>query len=200
MSEDDAFLRKLLENPADDNVRLVYADWLEEQENPTAFAKAKFLRLQTEQPKVGKKQRKVIKQRLQTLATSLSPKWLAVVSKLVIENCESGGTRVGFLDYPAESSESYLCPKKWENLQGTDKETVRFCASCKKQVYFCDDIESARDHVVDGDRITIHMGINRKQGDLESESDLMGLIGSSYLDREEERRRIERERRRGDRT
>ena len=29
----------------------------------------------------------------------------------------------------------FLCPKKWENLQRTEREKVRFCNSCRKNVY-----------------------------------------------------------------
>ncbi|MCE9562484.1 MAG: ribosomal protein L7/L12 [Planctomycetes bacterium] len=42
MSEEAAFLKALKANPADDTVRLVYADWLDEHNEP---AKAEYLRL-----------------------------------------------------------------------------------------------------------------------------------------------------------
>ena len=31
----------------------------------------------------------------------------------------------------------FLCPKKWENLQPTAHEDIRFCHSCKKNVILC---------------------------------------------------------------
>ena len=34
MTRDEAFLADILEHPDDDAPRLVYADWLEEQEDP----------------------------------------------------------------------------------------------------------------------------------------------------------------------
>jgi uncharacterized protein (TIGR02996 family) len=43
MTEDEAFLRAILEDPADDGVRLIYADWLEEHGQAE---RAEFLRLQ----------------------------------------------------------------------------------------------------------------------------------------------------------
>ena len=43
MSEGVAFLRAILDNPDDDGVRLVYADWLEEHGQPE---RAEFIRVQ----------------------------------------------------------------------------------------------------------------------------------------------------------
>ena len=42
MSEEEAFLEALKANPADDTTRLVYADWLDEHDQPQ---KAEYLRL-----------------------------------------------------------------------------------------------------------------------------------------------------------
>ncbi len=42
MSEEAAFLEALKANPADDTARLVYADWLDEHDEP---AKAEYLRV-----------------------------------------------------------------------------------------------------------------------------------------------------------
>jgi uncharacterized protein (TIGR02996 family) len=42
MNDDKAFLQAIIENPGDDGVRLVYADWLEEQGDP----RAEIVRLQ----------------------------------------------------------------------------------------------------------------------------------------------------------
>jgi uncharacterized protein (TIGR02996 family) len=44
-SDGDALFRTILENPADDMPRLVYADWLQENGNPQ---RAEFIRLQCE--------------------------------------------------------------------------------------------------------------------------------------------------------
>jgi uncharacterized protein (TIGR02996 family) len=45
MSDRDAFLRAIIDNPGDDAPRLVYADWLEEHGDP---ARGEFIRLQCE--------------------------------------------------------------------------------------------------------------------------------------------------------
>ncbi len=37
---------------------------------------------------------------------------------------------------------AYLCSTKWDDLQVTDDDDVRFCNACQKEVYFCyDDYE-----------------------------------------------------------
>jgi uncharacterized protein (TIGR02996 family) len=48
MHDHDVFLDAILANPADDVVRLVYADWLEDRGNPTDAARAEFIRVQME--------------------------------------------------------------------------------------------------------------------------------------------------------
>ena len=45
MHDEADFLHKLLENPADDTARLVYADWLDERGDEESKTKAQFLRL-----------------------------------------------------------------------------------------------------------------------------------------------------------
>jgi uncharacterized protein (TIGR02996 family) len=44
MTQDDAFLDSIIENPDDNGLRLIYADWLEERGNP----RAEFIRVQIE--------------------------------------------------------------------------------------------------------------------------------------------------------
>ena len=46
MTLQDAFLHDILANPTDDAVRLIYADWLQEEGGPGAAARAEFIRLQ----------------------------------------------------------------------------------------------------------------------------------------------------------
>src|SRR6516162_7801674 len=45
MTHSDAFLRAIADNPYDDTPRLVYADWLDEHDDP---GRAEFIRLQCE--------------------------------------------------------------------------------------------------------------------------------------------------------
>lgn len=46
MTDNDAFLRTIIDNPRDDAPRLVYADWLEEHGDEMSVARAEFIRVQ----------------------------------------------------------------------------------------------------------------------------------------------------------
>lgn len=52
--EEAAFRRKILENPADDLARLVYADWLDDRGRPRAAALAALIRLQVARAEGGR--------------------------------------------------------------------------------------------------------------------------------------------------
>src|SRR6266545_7986573 len=89
MHDEADFLRKLLENPADDTVRLVYADWLDERGGEESQAKARFLRVTARllEPKRSEKWRATLRAEMQPLAAKLPTDWLAVVSRLRIDYC-----------------------------------------------------------------------------------------------------------------
>lgn len=83
MSEDEAFLAAVRANPADDTVRLVYADWLDERGDP----RADFLRLDchlrglsADDSEYQNHQR-----RLNELARALERRWLATVCRIQVE-------------------------------------------------------------------------------------------------------------------
>jgi len=69
MSDEAGFLRVIQENPEDDAVRLVYADWLEERGD----VRGEYLRLEH--------QLEQISLRLAQLRAQIDPAWLATVSK-----------------------------------------------------------------------------------------------------------------------
>jgi len=48
MTPHDAFLQAIRDNPEDDAVRLIYADYLEEKGDPAGLDRAEFIRLQLE--------------------------------------------------------------------------------------------------------------------------------------------------------
>jgi uncharacterized protein (TIGR02996 family) len=68
MTDEDAFLAKIRENPADDTARLVYADWLDEHGQPE---KAEFLRLEH--------QLRSARERIAVLGERLDPAWVQLV-------------------------------------------------------------------------------------------------------------------------
>ncbi len=53
MTHEQAFLQAIIETPADDTPRLVYADWLEERGQPGDAERAEFIRVQCELAKAG---------------------------------------------------------------------------------------------------------------------------------------------------
>lgn len=200
MTDEDAFLRKLLDNPADDVVRLVYADWLEEREE---LAKAEFLRLEAETATAKKSRQARIKVRLQQLAATLDTSWLPIVSKIAIDRCgqikRTGlyriaqlASRVGSAPRPpvselTEPEFEFECPKLWENLKPTDDPAVRFCKGCRQNVHYCDTITVARQHAHQGRCVAVDLGIIRKNGDLDLPLRRVGRISLRELERERTR-------------
>jgi uncharacterized protein (TIGR02996 family) len=72
--EEDDFLRGLDDNPSDDTLRLVFADWLEDRED----RRGDFLRVAVQLRRAPAKDDKFLEllQRLQGLRSAVSPVWL----------------------------------------------------------------------------------------------------------------------------
>jgi uncharacterized protein (TIGR02996 family) len=157
MPDEGSFLQAILTNPTDDLPRLVYADWLDEQQTDEASRKAEFIRLecQLSRSTPPKKQRKRVGQRLQVLAAELDTSWLAVVSKVELENC---GVQFEF-----------ECPKRWEQLTPLEVIDRRFCTACQREVVYCDTIMDARLHAWAGECVAVDLGVIRRDDDLNQE-------------------------------
>lgn len=166
----DAFLQTLGETPRDDVSRLVYADWLTEQDDPIARLQAEYLRLTVRSEPTA---------RLQELAAQLDPAWLAVVSRLPIENC--GRER------PAEIAFEFRCDRDWRDLTPTADATVRHCDGCRKDVHYCATIREARHHARAGHCIALDLGVIRHEGDVPRPNPLLeGVMGMMIPDWEAE--------------
>ncbi|MEO2089003.1 MAG: TIGR02996 domain-containing protein [Gemmataceae bacterium] len=76
MSEDEAFIRKIVDSPGDDLPRLVYADWLDERDDP----RGAYLRAEVEWAKTRQTTGFLVL-RLHGLADGLDPVWVARVSR-----------------------------------------------------------------------------------------------------------------------
>jgi uncharacterized protein (TIGR02996 family) len=168
---DDGFLRAILDDPTADGPRLVYADWLDERGDPVSASKAEFLRL-TVGPAAGTGP-EARPQRLQELAAGLDTGWLAVVSRMPIENCggkraEPEGRRVRPIVF------NYLCDRRWDELRPTDDRGVRFCGGCRENVHYCDTIIEARRHAWGGHCIAVDLGVLRRDHDLEQAGMMLG--------------------------
>jgi uncharacterized protein (TIGR02996 family) len=165
MTDEDGFLRKLLDNPTDDTVRLVYADWLEEREDQDSVKKAEFLRRTCELAAKPENEVRSAESQLRKLATNLDADWLAVVSRPKVENC--GGKRSGT---PARSLPlirfDFMCDRQWDEMQTTDDRRVRYCDSCRQTVHFSDTIEEARHHARAGHCVAVNQRVKRRKNDL----------------------------------
>jgi len=190
---EDSFLQAIHDSPKPLDSLCVYADWLDDQGGPVSAAKAEFLRLTVEgaTTKGTRGQRKKRQKRLQQLAASLDTDWLAVVSRLVIENCPR--KRADEQERASRRSLfTFVCDKKWEDLRPTDDRAVRFCDGCQQSVHYCDTIVQARDHAWQGHCIAVDLGIIRRERDLEPEWLMAGLLGRpspEYLQEEMKRMR-----------
>ncbi len=196
MSDEDGFLNNLLENPADDTVRLIYADWLDDRGTEEAARKAQFLRVQCE-IQAKRRRKKGFRQlhaKLAELARHLPTDWLAVVSHLAIENCRANppkrvGLSVIYVTPPPRFD--YECPKEWSSLTATDDPAVRHCDACDQKVFYSDTIQVARQHALRGRCVAIDCAIPRKDRDLEPPRRRMGRMLPTAVNRT---RRLEGER------
>lgn len=93
MSEDEPFLRAILTNPDDRVSRLVYADWLDERDDP----KAEFIRLEAQLAELspGHKETQVLRQRRRELQAQLPAWWLAILGGLRATRSVPDPARVG---------------------------------------------------------------------------------------------------------
>lgn len=163
-SDDDrAFIRAVLTNPAELTAWLVYADWLDEHEQPE---RAEFLRLQVERGRLppNDARRGAIDARLSELHGTVHRGWAAVFDRPTIENCDEHF--------------AFQCPQKWENLQLTANHKVRHCDACARDVYYCNSMDEARWHASEGRCVTVPLGVLRYPGDLDRDAHFTGRPAS----------------------
>jgi len=78
VTEDEAFIRAIVDTPGDDVARLVYADWLDDRDDP----RGAYLRAEAEWANTGKKEKA-----LRAAAARLDPVWVARVSRPPVGLC-----------------------------------------------------------------------------------------------------------------
>jgi uncharacterized protein (TIGR02996 family) len=159
--DDKAFLRTILSNPAELTAWLVYADWLDERDDP----RAAFVRLMVRfgDRDLSQTDRFGVESQLEELRPALDPDWVAIFDRPRIENCDE--------------LFAFRCPKKWENLTATDDPTERYCDGCHKTVRYCHDIETAREHARRGRCVALAIGVERHPDDLrEPEEVVAGML------------------------
>ena len=162
MDDHRAFIRAILSDPTDEVSRLVYADYLDERDDP----RGQFLRLEVAEargePHDG--------DRLAELRRRLDADWLTQVERPAVEKCP-----LPVLKF------AYRCPKRWDHLRLTEDESVRHCDTCDRPVFYCRSIEDAKDHAADGHCVAVSRHVARVPGDLDDE-DLLGDLDDSLDD------------------
>lgn len=161
--EDKVFIRAILTNPEELTAWLVYADWLDENDDSI---RAEFLRLSVRlsAPETTQTERFGIVAQLEDLRPILDADWVAVFDRPQIENCDE---RFAF-----------QCPKQWEKLKGTEDPTVRYCDGCQKQVYYCRTTREAYDRAQRGDCVAIDSTVPRSRDDLQRDPDEARIIST----------------------
>jgi uncharacterized protein (TIGR02996 family) len=139
--QDDAFIAAALAAPCDDGVRLVYADWLEEQGDPRGELLRVAVRLEElleQYPPPEKARPKLqrvreiarLKARFRELRPVVPYDWLLRFQRGWISQCNLVG-------HPVK------CPRRWELLRETADPAVRRCGHCARAVWFCWSVSEA---------------------------------------------------------
>ena len=84
MTEDEVFIRAIVDSPGDDTPRLVYADWLDDRDDPRGM----YLRAEADWEKSWRYcKRPGESSGFRKLATGLDPVWVACVSRSPVGVC-----------------------------------------------------------------------------------------------------------------
>jgi uncharacterized protein (TIGR02996 family) len=116
MDKDEAFRRALKQHPEDDALRLVYADWLEEQGDP----RGEFIRLVYALDDLHAKGPRVETslKRLQELERTIDPQWIALVMAGRVCLKYHRKTFALLNEKPVRSKENVRLIEKWEKRRG----------------------------------------------------------------------------------
>ena len=154
MSDDErTFLDSICAEPDDDSLRLVYADWLEDQGD----GRAEYLRLECVLTKLPLHERQAHPgwPRLLMLGDQLSADWKALMNRTPIENCR-----------PQQFPQGDRCPRVWSALTPTDDHRRRLCSTCAHHVRYCDSITAALRQIAAGERVAIDLSRPRRLADV----------------------------------
>jgi uncharacterized protein (TIGR02996 family) len=152
--DEGRFLQALLADPDDDATRLVYADWLEERGD----LRGELLRIEAALRKGAQdsEQHAALRARFRALRQTADATWVRLALKdSTVLNCGAASAGAPMIRFAFE------CPMTWETLKPTPENSVRFCDSCERKVYFCRTAEQARLHAQAGDCIAIETGLDR---------------------------------------
>lgn len=68
----------------------------------------------------------------------------------------------------------YQCPNHWETLSPTPEAAVRYCGDCRRNVYFCESVESVERHASEGHCIAVPRRLTASVG-AELTRDMTGM-------------------------
>ncbi len=104
MTEDEAFIRAIVDNPGDDTPRLVYAEWLDDRDDP----RGTYLRAEREWGRAWREGRPPgDATELRALAAELDPVWVARISRAPMGVCFETKLFVHDHASPASGAELY---------------------------------------------------------------------------------------------
>lgn len=141
----------------DDDSRVVYADWLEENGD---IRRAEFLRVQealralTAHDADTRVAFVEQSRRLQHLALLVDLAWRMKVVRAPVEGC-----KVARFDLP--------CTQQWSGLAETGFPDVRLCTLCHQEVYYSTTLAEARSHAWRGRCVAVDLANERSRGDLD---------------------------------
>jgi uncharacterized protein (TIGR02996 family) len=158
--EKDRFIQAILGDPDDMSIRLVYADWLEERGD----RRGEFLRLEAALIGLPREDERWsgMAARLRELRATIDRDWLTALGRSPIELCE--------LPF------AFQCPRQWDRLRLTADVAVRFCESCRQDVFFCHTIEEAQRQAWSGHCVAVAPDVPREKGDLISGRFALGMM------------------------
>ncbi|AMV28719.1 hypothetical protein VT84_30215 [Gemmata sp. SH-PL17] len=184
MHEEAGFLSVIRQSPADNTARLVFADWLDEQDDPNCKIKADFIRLELRVADAPEQSldRTYGQNQLRQRAARIDSLWLATISNPPIE--------------AHRTTHPDTCPKQWKLLTPTAAPQIRHCETCQHCVHYCDSLLEARHLATNEIRFALALTLANYSDDL-----YLSLVFAPVASEERERRQqIEEERDRARRT
>ncbi|CAN5443085.1 hypothetical protein BH11PLA2_BH11PLA2_15130 [soil metagenome] len=171
MSDDDAFLRAIHELAADHTRRLIYADYLEEQDNETANFKAEYLRLECELERLEHQLQQLQRRLLRRAWTRIAP----ARKQQLLRRLDEIFHRMKSVEFEIVMASEYdwlmaldvgpvkhclkfqfQCPKRWDQLEISDATKIRFCPDCQKSVFYASSYSEAAEHALRGECVAIN--------------------------------------------
>lgn len=150
MDDEARLLARMDEEPGDEAVRTVHADWLDARDPLRAEYLLLTARLANET--LRSSERRAVRERVRVLRRSLDPAWIARVDLAPIEQC---AYRM-----------SFRCPQRWDRLTRTEDETVRFCDVCEQPVFYARTLDEACEHAEQGRCVALDPQIPRRRRDI----------------------------------